>query len=43
MVNECSYDEKPALRTGQGTALGHALVESLEKPGFAIPVTNLCS
>ncbi len=22
VVNECLYDEKPALRTGQGTALG---------------------
>lgn len=39
MVNECLYDEKTALRTGQGTAL----VESLERPGFAIPITNLCS
>lgn len=36
MVNECLYDEKPALRIGQGTALGHALEGSLGKPGFAI-------
>lgn len=42
MVNECLYDEKPALRTGQGTALGHALVGSLEKPAFAIYRSLIC-
>lgn len=42
MVNECLYDEKPALRTGQGTALGHAFVGSLEKPAFAIYRSLIC-
>ncbi len=42
MVNECLYDEKPALRTGQGTALGHAFVGSLEKLAFAIYRSLIC-
>lgn len=43
VVNECLYDENPALHTGQAAVLGHGLAESHETPVFAVVIANLCS